>query len=134
MSRESLLLLLADTVLIAHLCFVVFVVLGLVAIYSGYFRQWLWVRNRTFRILHLTAIGIVVAQSWLGVACPLTVWEVALRNKAGAEGYAGSFIQYWLHKMLYYSAPEWMFIALYTGFGGLVLLSWFLVRPNARSR
>jgi len=72
----------------------------------------------------------VVIQSWIGVICPLTIWEMALRENAGAEGYSGSFIQHWLQKLLYYSAPEWVFIASYTGFGIIVLLSWFLVRPN----
>lgn len=133
MFPESLLVLLADALLIIHVLFVVFVVFGLFAIYLGYYLGWLWVRNRIFRIVHLIAIGIVVVQSWIGVICPLTVWEMALREKAGAEVYTGSFIQHWLQDLLYYSAPEWVFVVLYTGFGGLVLLSWFLVRPNQMS-
>ena len=134
MSQESLLILLADAILITHVLFVIFVVCGMIAIYLGYIFQWLWVRNRVFRIVHVLAIAIVVVQSWVGVICPLTIWEVALREKAGAEAYAGSFIQYWLQSLLYYSAPEWAFIVLYTVFGGLVLASWFLVRPNRVKR
>lgn len=133
-SNQSLLIFLADTILIVHVLFVIFVVFGLVAIYLGYFLKWRWVRNRFFRIVHLIAIGVVVVQSWIGVICPLTIWEVALRTEADTKTYSGSFIQHWLHSLLYYTAPEWVFILLYTGFGSLVLLSWYLVRPNTRAR
>lgn len=134
MLKESLLTFLADAILIVHISIVFFVVFGLVAIYLGYILKWQWVRNRIFRILHLIAIGIVVVQSWVGVICPLTVWEMKLRAEAGAETYSGSFIQHWLQNLLYYSAPEWVFIVLYTGFGSLVVASWFVVRPKDRTR
>lgn len=134
LSRESMLIFLADAILILHFLFVCFVVFGLLAIYVGHFRQWCWVRNRTFRIVHLMAISIVVLQAWLGVICPLTAWEMALRAEADTPVYAGSFIQHWLQQLLYFEAPAWVFILLYTGFGGLVLLSWFRVQPNPSKR
>ena len=128
--EKSTLLLLADTILITHVLFVVFVVGGLATIYIGHFLQWQWVRNMIFRITHLIAIGIVAIQSWLGIICPLTTWEMALREKAGAETYSGSFIQHWLQNILYFSAPEWVFIVVYTVFCALVIASWFLIRPR----
>lgn len=134
MSENSLLIYLADAVLVIHALFACFVVLGLIAIYLGYFLKWHWVRNRTFRIIHLTAIAIVVAQSWLGVICPLTRWEMALREAAGSDIYSGSFVQYWLQTLLYYNAPEWVFIIMYTGFGGIVLASWYIVYPDRPTR
>lgn len=134
MPRELLLLLLADAILVVHVLFVCFVVFGLVAVYLGYFLNWLWVRNLSFRLLHLLAIGIVVLQSWLGLICPLTIWEMALRKEAGAGTYAGSFIQHWLQQLLFYTAPDWVFILLYSAFGLLVLASWFLVRPKRHLR
>lgn len=134
MANESLLIFLADTILAIHIMFVLFVVFGLIAIYLGYFLKWQWVRNRVFRLLHLLAIGVVVVQSWLGVICPLTIWEMALREQAHSETYSGSFVQHWLQSLLYYSAPEWVFVVLYTGFGSLVLASWYFVRPKARAR
>ncbi|MGO2392666.1 MAG: DUF2784 domain-containing protein [Halomonas sp.] len=127
---ELFLLRLADAILVSHVLFVAFVVLGLLAVYAGYFLHWQWVRNSAFRIIHLCAIGYVVGQAWLGFVCPLTTWEMALREKAGVIAYSGSFIQYWLQNLLYYSAPDWVFIAVYTLFGSLVLASWFVVRPN----
>lgn len=121
---------LADALLILHVAFVAYVVLGLLVIYLGHFLSWSWVRNLWFRASHLLAIAIVVAQSWLGVICPLTTWEMALRARAGEATYEGSFIQHWLHAILYFNAPEWVFILTYTVFGGLVALSWFVIRPR----
>ncbi len=134
MSKESLLIVLADLILITHVLFVCFVVFGLLAIYLGYFLKWQWVRNRVFRIFHLLAIGFVAVQSWVGAICPLTTWEMALRAEARTETYSGSFIQHWLHSLLFYSAPEWVFITVYTCFATLVFVSWFLVPPNLRAR
>ncbi|MDO3722881.1 DUF2784 domain-containing protein [Marinobacter sp. chi1] len=130
MVSDRFYLMLADGLLVLHVLFVAFVVLGLVAILVGGALNWLWVRNRWFRVGHLVAIAIVVLQSWLGVICPLTTWEMALRDRAGTGTYEGSFIQHWLHAILYYNAPEWVFMLAYTLFGTLVLASWFLVRPR----
>ncbi|UXZ55355.1 DUF2784 domain-containing protein [Halomonas sp. 7T] len=129
-----LLLRLADAILIIHVLFVAFVVFGLVAIYVGYFLNWRWVRRRVFRVTHLCAIGYVVVQSWLGMVCPLTTWEMALRAEAGAGTYSGSFIQHWLHRFLYFTAPDWVFVLIYSLFGSLVVASWFVVRPRSRRR
>ena len=128
--KDQWFLILADLLLILHVALVAFVILGLVAIFVGGALGWSWVRNLWFRLSHLTVIGIVVLQAWLGVLCPLTSWEMALRNKAGGAVYEGSFIQHWLHSILYYSAPDWVFIMGYTMFGTLVLASWFVVRPG----
>ena len=132
MLSESTYILAADALLIAHVLFVVFVVFGLVAIYLGFWFSWGWVRNFWFRILHLGGIGFVVLESWAGVICPLTIWENQLRDKAGQSTYEGSFIQHWLQSLLYYEAPDWVFLVVYTVFGGLVLASWFIVKPRRR--
>ena len=78
---------------------------------------------------HVAGIVVVVLQSWLGVICPLTIWEMEFRAKAGDAVYTGSFIAHWLEGILYYEAPDWAFIVCYTTFGLLVLLCWFWVRP-----
>ena len=124
-------LILADVLLFLHVLFVVFIVLGLVAISAGKAFAWSWVRNPLFRILHVAAIGIVVLQSWIGIICPLTTWEMSLRNLAGDTVYAGSFIAHWLGTLLYYEIPVWIFTIAYTAFGILVLASWYFVRPRS---
>jgi hypothetical protein len=133
MESQALYSLLADAILITHVLFVIFVVLGLILIFAGKFLSWQWVRNPWFRLTHLLGIGVVVLQSWLGVICPLTIWEMHLRSKAGETIYEGSFLTHWLGELLYLQAPWWVFVAGYTAFGGLVLSSWFLVRPRAFS-
>jgi len=55
--------LLADAVLILHLAVVVFIVGGLVIIVAGNLRGWRWVNGLGFRVAHLTAIGVVVAEA-----------------------------------------------------------------------
>lgn len=127
-------LLAADALLVAHASFVAFVVFGLVLILVGKFLGWEWVRNRIFRIAHLLAIGVVVLQSWIGVICPLTTWEMALRERAGDVTYEGSFIANWLDKLLYYQAPVWVFAMCYTTFAAAVVFAWFWVRPRPPSR
>ncbi|MCU7842222.1 MAG: DUF2784 domain-containing protein [Candidatus Thiodiazotropha sp. (ex Monitilora ramsayi)] len=131
MESQALYSLAAAAILITHVLFVVFVVFGLILIFVGKFLTWQWIRNPWFRIAHLLGIGVVVLQSWLGVHCPLTTWEMDLRSKAGETVYEGAFITHWLNELLYYHAPSWVFVVIYTAFGGLVLYSWFLVRPRA---
>jgi len=130
MESEFLFLLASDALLFGHVLFVAFVVLGLALILIGKLRDWAWVRNPLFRVAHLAAIGIVVLQSWLGVICPLTTWEMALRERAGAGVYSGSFVAHWLETILYYQAPAWVFTVCYTGFAAIVVASWFWVRPR----
>ena len=124
-------LLAADLLLVLHVLIVLFIVGGLILILLGGTLRWPWVRLRWFRLLHLAAIGVVVMQAWLGRLCPLTLWEQALRAKAGAaSSYTGSFIAHWLSELLYYTAPAWVFTLCYSVFGLLVLWSWFKVRPH----
>jgi len=127
---EILYLLAADAILVTHALFVGFVVLGLMLIFIGKWRGWNWVTYFWFRMAHLLAIAVVVLQSWLGVICPLTIWEMDLRTMAGEAAYSGSFIAHWLERLLYYRAPDWVFVLLYTGFGALVVASWIWIRPR----
>ena len=122
----------ADTILVVHTLFVAFVILGLLAVLAGGARHWHWVRNFWFRLGHLAAIGIVALQSWLGILCPLTSWEMALRSRAGETTYTETFVSHWLQNLLFYQAPEWVFITAYTAFAALVLASWVIVPPERR--
>ncbi|MBY6226110.1 DUF2784 domain-containing protein [Ferrimonas balearica] len=120
----------ADAILLLHLLFVLFVIIGLLAVWLGHLIGWQWVRHRRFRQLHLLAIGVVVAQAWLGQLCPLTVLEQWLRQQAGAGQFDGSFLAHYLHQWLFFQAPWWVFVLAYTLFALAVLLSWWWVPPN----
>jgi hypothetical protein len=120
----------ADLVLVLHAAFVLFVVGGLAAIWIGAVAGWRWVTHPGFRGLHLAAIAFVAVQSVLGQACPLTLWEDALRGSHATTG----FIQRWVGALLYWEGPAWAFTALYLGFGALVAWTWFRVPPRWRRR
>jgi hypothetical protein len=119
----------ADTILVTHFGFVLFVVAGFALILLGGLLRWGWVRNRSFRITHLAAILFVAAESLAGIACPLTVWEDALRR---AESGGPSFVGRWVGRLLYYDFPEWVFAVAYVLFAAVVIVAWRFVPPSPR--
>ena len=131
---RSLSLLLANAVLVVHAGIAAFVVAGLALTVIGNLKHWRWVNNAWFRIAHVAAIGIIVAESWLGFICPLTTLEMWLRARAGEASYGGGFIKHWLQQLLYYSAPPWVFVVVYTVFALLVLVIWWYFPPRFKSR
>src|SRR5690349_7639867 len=119
----------ADLVLIVHAAFVGFVLFGLILTWVGIAMRWQWVRNPWFRGAHLLAIGYVVLQSYLRITCPLTDLENSLRVRGGQQPYdAAGCIEYWLHHMIFFTAPKWVFITSYTAFG-LAVLGTFIIAP-----
>ena len=127
-------LLLANAVLVIHVGIVAFVIAGLLLVIVGNLEHWGWVNNAWFRVAHVAAIGIVVAESWLGFVCPLTTLEMWLRSRAGDASYGGGFIAHWLQRLLYYDAPPWVFVSAYTAFALLVLATWRYFPPRFKSR
>jgi len=110
---------LADIVLIIHFLYVLFVVGSLPVIWIGAWLKLAFVRNPWFRYLHLAAILFVVAESLLGIACPLTLWENNLRRIETGS----SFIQHWLHFIIFYNVPETILTIAYSLFAGLVAMT-----------
>jgi len=121
--------LLADVVVLLHVIYVAFVVLGLVAIWIGIGIRAGWVRNFSIRTVHLGMILIVVFESWAGFTCPLTTWEHALREKAGEVSYQGDFIGRWAHDLLFIEMSAEMFHLIYTLFGLAVLGTFYFASP-----
>ena len=122
--------LLADLVLALHMAVVLFVVTGLILVVAGNLAGWRWVNGWWFRLTHVGAIGIVVAESWLEIACPLTMLETWLRLQAGQTQHAGGFVAYWLQRLLYYDLSPWVFLLGYTLFGLLVAVVWVIFPPD----
>jgi hypothetical protein len=120
----------ADAILLLHVTVVAFVLAGEVLILVGAARDWRWIRHRGLRLAHVVLIGFIALQAWLGQRCPLTIWEQALRHRAGQQGYAGGFIEHWLSRVLYIDAPAWAFVAAYSAFALLVLATWRWVPPH----
>ena len=129
---ETLYSIAADIVMLAHLGYVTFVVLGFLLILIGIARGWKWVRNPWFRYAHLFAILVVVAEAWAGIVCPLTTWEKALRQLAGEGTYEGGFFTNLVRSVLFRSWPPWVFTVLYSVFGTGVLLTFVFAPPKRR--
>ncbi len=82
---------LADLVLVVHLAFVVFVVLGGLLVL-----RWRWV---VFFHIPAAVWGVLIEYS--GRICPLTPLENSLRRSGGGAGYSGGFIQHYIQPILY---------------------------------
>jgi len=121
--------LLADALLVVHFALAAFIVAGLIAVWAGAAFGWSWIRNPWFRYAHLGAIAIAAAEALLGLACPLTVWEDALRGGARPE----SFVGRWVNRLLYYEAPEWIFTVAYVAWAAATVVTLRLVPPRKRA-
>ena len=81
----------ADAVLLLHLLFIVFAVLGGLLVLR-------WPR---LAYLHVPALLWGVTVEWMGWICPLTPLENALRMAAGEQGYSGGFIEHYIWPLIY---------------------------------
>ncbi len=122
---------LADAIFALHVAYVLFVVGGLALILLGVGRGWRWVRNFWFRVLHLGAIALVAAEALIGLACPLTVFEDRLRS---ADYAASGFVERWVHWILFWDFPAWVFTLGYLIFTILAALTWRRWPPLPRSK
>jgi hypothetical protein len=100
--------LLADAVVVFHLLFILFVMLGAVLVLHRL--AWVW--------LHLPAVAWGMAVEFLHLYCPLTPLENALRIKAGAAGYRGDFVGHYLIALIY---PAGLTPQIQVGLGAVVL-------------
>jgi hypothetical protein len=119
---------LADVVLVVHFAFVLFVTGGLVLIWTGAAAGWRWVRNFRVRVAHLAAIVFVAGEALAGVWCPLTLWEAQLRGVHADK----SFVAQWIHRLMYYDLPEWVFATAYVLFALAVAATFWLAPPVRR--
>jgi len=119
----------ADAILVVHFLIVLFIVGGLVAVWLGAALGWRWIRNPWFRYAHLGAIVFVAGEALVGMACPLTVWEDALRGGMRP----GSFIGRWVQQVLFYRAPEWVFTTAYVAWALATLATLRFVPPRRKA-
>jgi hypothetical protein len=82
---------LADLVLVVHIAFVLFVVLGGLLLLRWPRLAW----------LHVPAAIWGVLIEYTGWICPLTPLENSLRMRGGEAGYSGGFIEHYIQPLLY---------------------------------
>ena len=56
-------------------------------------------------------------EALIGLACPLTVWEDALRGHTDER----SFVARVLHAVIFHDFPEWVFTAAYVAFAAVTI-------------
>ncbi|RMQ49477.1 hypothetical protein ALQ04_03489 [Pseudomonas cichorii] len=117
----------ADAVVVFHLLFIVFVLLGALLVLR---RPWIG-------FLHVPAMIWGAVVEFFHLNCPLTPLENSLRFKAGQQGYEGGFIENYLIPLIYPSAltPQ---IQLWLGMVvvsiNALIYGWLLVRFVRRPR
>jgi hypothetical protein len=120
--------LLADTLLVLHGLFIVFVLFGALPLSCRALAGWL-------PLLHLPAVAWAVYVAAAGRICPLTPIENTLRRAAGQAGYDGGFIEHYLLAAIY---PNGLTRGVQIGLGVFVLAlnvalyaRWFARRRRA---
>src|SRR5687767_5316203 len=98
----------ADLVLVVHLAFVLFVVLG--GLLALRWPRVAWVH------VPVAIYGAVI--EFVGFICPLTPLEIWLRRRGGEAGYEGGFIEHYITAALY---PAGLTRAVQVGLGVAVL-------------
>ena len=101
--------LLADLIVLVHVAFVVFAVLG--GLLAARWRRLVWI--------HLPAVIWAALVEVLGWVCPLTPLENWLRRKGGQAGYPSDFIAHYVLPILY---PEGLTREVQIALGAFVIL------------
>jgi uncharacterized membrane protein len=93
----------ADFVVLVHFLWIIFLIFG---VFIGR-------KYRAIKIFHIAGLGFSVVMQILGWYCPLTYLEIWLRQKhAPLLSYSGSFIVYYMEKLIYIKIAPWIIFVL----------------------
>lgn len=113
---------LADMVIVLHLLWIGFVIFG--------FPVFLYLNHRRGRLIHLAALGAMVAMQLTRTICPLTYLEVFLKSKGSAVSvYPGEFLIGLIERMIYVEEVTLLHITIATILYFIVVLLSFRFRP-----
>ena len=119
--------LLADAVVLLHLGFILFALLGAALLPRWPRLAW----------LHAPALAWGAWIELSGGICPLTPLENRLRHAAGEQGYDGGFIAHYLLPLIYPAGltreTQWVLAAVLLAVNALLYLRWWRLtrRPSA---
>jgi hypothetical protein len=117
----------ADLLVILHLLFIIFVLLG-----GLFVAHWHWTA-----LLHIPAViwgALIEYQGWI---CPLTPMEQQLRKAAGEAGYEGGFIEHYILPIIY---PDFLSREIQIGMGTVVIIfnllvyAWVIYRLSEQNK
>jgi hypothetical protein len=112
-----------DLVLLLHLAFILFAVLG-----AAIAAWWRWAP-----LVHVPVAAWAIFVELTGHSCPLTQLENSLRIRAGQSGYTGSFIEHYFLEIIY---PAGLTREIQVVLAGMVIAinaaiyGWLLVRKR----
>jgi hypothetical protein len=98
--------LIADAIVVLHLAFIAFALLGVIAV--NYWPRLIWV--------HIPVVVWSALINLTQTVCPLTPLEISMRRKAGEQGYGESFIEHYLVSLVYppLDVPQlWLWTGLF---------------------
>jgi polyferredoxin len=91
----------ADLLMLAHAGLSLFLIVGLVLIITGMIFGWRWIRDARFRGVHLAAALFVATRAWMGIPCPFSVAEDALRLHVAGDCFLGGGFHLSLHELAF---------------------------------
>jgi hypothetical protein len=109
--------LLADLTLIAHFCFVIFIIFGGLLVLRRRFVLW----------LHLPTLFWAILIEFFQFTCPLTTLENYFRRLGGESGYEGGFVEHYVSAILYWQMSVQTQILVGVALLGLNLLIYFFI-------
>ncbi|MEW6416549.1 MAG: DUF2784 domain-containing protein [Nitrospirota bacterium] len=93
----------ADFVVLIHFLWIVFLIFG----------AFIGKKYRAVKIFHIAGLGFAVIMQIFGWYCPLTYLEIWLRQRhAPLLTYSGSFIVYYVEKLIYIELAPWIIFIL----------------------
>ncbi len=118
---------LADILMIIHLFWAAFMVIGL--------PLGLWLRSSVLRWVHFGGMVITAFIAVAGMYCPLTLWEETLRRGADRSfSFEGGFLAYHLSSILYPQIEPWILRSASLFWGALTVLAMVMVKPRKNKR
>lgn len=116
----------ADALVLLHLAFIAFAMLG------GLLVAW----QARIAWLHVPAAAWAAAIEFSGAPCPLTPLENRLRRSAGESGYPGGFVEHYLIPLVYppgLDLPLQRWLGALVVAGNLAVYLWVLARGRRRA-
>ena len=110
---------LADFIVLIHFLWILFLIFGAL----------LGVKNKAIKYIHLSGLFFAILIQIFGWYCPLTYLEFWLRSRHDpSTGYAGSFIVYYMEKLVYLQIPPTGILLATIGL--IIFNSWLYLRKR----
>ena len=123
----------ADSIMILHICWIIFMIWGFVLTVRGFWRpaffdRWL------FRSIHLAGIMFVAGLELVGRYCPLTIWEYDFRRSYDPSiEYPRLFVVDFIQRLIY---PDVSMLVLTIPTVAIALFTMvvFILRPPSKCK